>query len=93
MLQGSLESVDSCKVCGSIDEEEEAGCGDSIAANGSTSCSCQDNTKQGKNTHKLRLTFSSSQVGDLKCRTQNTSSHSFSDALVLVFMGVIGLSY
>lgn len=49
MLQGSLESVEgSCKVCGSHDEEEEAGCDESAAANGSTSCSCPDNTKQGK---------------------------------------------
>lgn len=47
--EGSLESVDgSCKVCGSHDEEEEAeaGCDESAAANRSTSCSCPDNTKQ-----------------------------------------------
>uniref|UniRef100_A0A3Q3VVH3 Gametogenetin-binding protein 2 n=1 Tax=Mola mola TaxID=94237 RepID=A0A3Q3VVH3_MOLML len=44
--EGSLGSVD-CKVCGSQDdEEEEAGCDDSIAASRRTSCSCPNNTKQ-----------------------------------------------
>uniref|UniRef100_UPI0037E818F8 gametogenetin-binding protein 2 n=1 Tax=Semicossyphus pulcher TaxID=241346 RepID=UPI0037E818F8 len=49
--EGSLESVeDTCKVCGSHDEEEEeeeeeAGCGET-ATNRSTSCNCPDNTKQ-----------------------------------------------
>lgn len=51
--QGSLES---CKVCGSHDEEEEeAGLDQSVTANGSTSCSCPDNTKPGKNAHRLSL--------------------------------------
>ncbi|XP_019941698.1 gametogenetin-binding protein 2 [Paralichthys olivaceus] len=51
--EDSLESVkDSCKVCGSHDdEEEEARCEASIAANISTSCSCSDNTKQDLSTH------------------------------------------
>lgn len=53
VLQGSLESVEgTCKVCGSHDEEEEeeedVGCDQSVSANGSTSCSCPDNSKQGK---------------------------------------------
>lgn len=39
---------DGCKVCGSHDEEEGAGCEEGIATNGSTSCSCPDNTKPGK---------------------------------------------
>lgn len=53
-MQGSLESVEAtCKVCGSHEEEEEeAGCDESVAANGSTSCSCPDNTKQGKNARR-----------------------------------------
>ncbi|XP_068455827.1 gametogenetin-binding protein 2 [Clinocottus analis] len=51
LVEGSLESVEStCKVCGSPDEEEEeeaaARCDQSIAASGSTSCSCTDNIKQ-----------------------------------------------
>ncbi|XP_029304658.1 gametogenetin-binding protein 2 [Cottoperca gobio] len=47
--EGSLESVEGdCKVCGSHDEE--AGC-DQSAANGSTSCSCPDNTKQDLSPH------------------------------------------
>lgn len=50
MWQGSLECVDSsCKVCSGNDEEEEAGSDESVGANRSTSCSCPDNTKQGKN--------------------------------------------
>ncbi|XP_034088949.1 gametogenetin-binding protein 2 [Gymnodraco acuticeps] len=46
--EGSLEAVeDACKVCGSHnEEEEETGCDQSVAANGSTSCICPDNTKQ-----------------------------------------------
>ncbi|KAI4813892.1 hypothetical protein KUCAC02_003113 [Chaenocephalus aceratus] len=45
--EGSLEAVeDACKVCGSHNEEEETGCDQSVAANGSTSCICPDNTKQ-----------------------------------------------
>ncbi|XP_026226566.1 gametogenetin-binding protein 2 [Anabas testudineus] len=44
--EGSLDSVeDGCKVCGSHDEEEGAGCEEGIATNESTSCSCPDNTK------------------------------------------------
>lgn len=55
VLQGSLESVEgTCKGCGSHDEEE-AGCDESIAASESTSCSCPDNTKQGRNA--LSVTF------------------------------------
>lgn len=53
VLQGSTESVDSCKVCGGHDdEEEEAGCNDSTVINGDTSCRCQNDSKQGKDTHK-----------------------------------------
>lgn len=49
MLQGSLDSVEGrCKACGSHEEEEGAGCEEVIATNGSTSCSCPNNTKQGK---------------------------------------------
>ncbi|KAK9536185.1 hypothetical protein VZT92_005992 [Zoarces viviparus] len=45
LVAGSLESVEgTCKVCGSPDEEE-ARCDQSIATNGSTSCSCPDNIK------------------------------------------------
>ena len=48
VFQGSLEAVeDACKVCGSHNEVEETGCDQSVAANGSTSCICPDNTKQG----------------------------------------------
>ncbi len=54
VLQGSLES---CKDCGSHDDEEEAGCDESVAANGSTSCSCPDNTKPGKNACRLGLSL------------------------------------
>lgn len=39
-------SHESCKVCGSHDEEEEAGLDQSVTANESTSCSCPDNAKQ-----------------------------------------------
>ncbi|KAM3601913.1 uncharacterized protein V6R79_021073 [Siganus canaliculatus] len=43
----SLESVEvSCKVCCSHDEEEEAGCDETISANEGSSCSCPENTKQ-----------------------------------------------
>ncbi|XP_044078822.1 gametogenetin-binding protein 2 isoform X2 [Siniperca chuatsi] len=49
--EGSLESVEgTCKGCGSHDEEE-AGCDESVATNGSTSCSCPDNTKQDLSPH------------------------------------------
>lgn len=46
--EGSLQCVDgSCKACGSHDEEEEeAGCEESVATSGSTSCTCPDSTKQ-----------------------------------------------
>lgn len=46
--EGSLES---CKVCGSHDEEEEAGLDQSVTANGGTSCSCPDNTKPDLSPH------------------------------------------
>ncbi|TKS83606.1 Gametogenetin-binding protein 2 [Collichthys lucidus] len=53
--EGSLESVDgSCKVCGSHEEEEEeeeARCDESVAAEGSTSCSCPDNIKPDLSPH------------------------------------------
>ncbi|TMS14293.1 Gametogenetin-binding protein 2 [Larimichthys crocea] len=55
--EGSLESVEgSCKVCGSHDEEEEeeeeeARCDESVATNGSTSCSCPDNIKPDLSPH------------------------------------------
>lgn len=73
MLQGCLESVDgSCKVCGSHDEEEEeAGCDESVAAN-STSCSCP-NTKQGKNTQITVISFSNSQVTSYKALPHTAS--------------------
>lgn len=49
VLQGSLDSVEGrCKACGSHDEEEGGGCEEVIATNGNTSCSCPNNTKQGK---------------------------------------------
>ncbi|TNN64990.1 Gametogenetin-binding protein 2 [Liparis tanakae] len=49
LVEGSLESVEAtCKVCGIPDEEkeEEAKCDQSIAAIGSSSCSCPDDIKQ-----------------------------------------------
>ncbi|XP_071386014.1 gametogenetin-binding protein 2 [Centroberyx affinis] len=49
--EGSLEDVEGCKVCGSQDEEEEAGNEESIATNGTTSCSCPDTTKPGLPPH------------------------------------------
>ncbi|XP_029924712.1 gametogenetin-binding protein 2 isoform X1 [Myripristis murdjan] len=50
--EGSLESVEgTCKVCGSQDEEEEAGSEEGIATSGSTSCSCPDSTKQDLSPH------------------------------------------
>lgn len=54
--EGSLESVEgTCKVCGSNDEEEEeeeeAVCVQSVAASGSTSCSCPDTGKQDLSPH------------------------------------------
>ena len=52
VLQGSFESVEgSCKACGSHDEEEEeAGCEETVDSSRSTSCNCPNN-KQGKNEH------------------------------------------
>ncbi|KAM7398452.1 hypothetical protein PAMA_006387 [Pampus argenteus] len=46
--EGSLDSVEgSCKACSSHDEEEEeAGCEESVTTNGSPSCNCPDNAKQ-----------------------------------------------
>ncbi|XP_039870579.1 gametogenetin-binding protein 2 [Simochromis diagramma] len=50
--EGSLESVESsCKVCGSHDEEDDAGCDETVATNRSTSCRCPDNTKQDLSAH------------------------------------------
>ncbi|XP_075958099.1 gametogenetin-binding protein 2 [Anarhichas minor] len=54
LVEGSLESVEgTCKVCGSPDEEEEeeARCDQSIAANGSPSCSCPDDIKPDSPPH------------------------------------------
>uniref|UniRef100_A0A3P8NX33 Gametogenetin-binding protein 2 n=1 Tax=Astatotilapia calliptera TaxID=8154 RepID=A0A3P8NX33_ASTCA len=48
-LDESVES--SCKVCGSHDEEDEAGCDETVATNRSTSCRCPDNTKQDLSAH------------------------------------------
>lgn len=63
ILQGSLESAEgSCKVCGSQEEDEEAGCDESAAANQNTSCSCPDNIKQGKNAFNETVCFSKSNL-------------------------------
>uniref|UniRef100_A0A3B5B217 Gametogenetin-binding protein 2 n=1 Tax=Stegastes partitus TaxID=144197 RepID=A0A3B5B217_9TELE len=45
----------SCKVCGNHDEEEEeeAGCEESVATNSSPSCSCPDTTKPDLSPHSI----------------------------------------
>uniref|UniRef100_A0A8C4DVY7 Gametogenetin-binding protein 2 n=1 Tax=Dicentrarchus labrax TaxID=13489 RepID=A0A8C4DVY7_DICLA len=53
--EGSLDSAEgTCKVCGSHDEEEEEEeprCDESVAASGSSSCSCPDDAKQDLSPH------------------------------------------
>ncbi|XP_043997323.1 gametogenetin-binding protein 2 isoform X2 [Gambusia affinis] len=47
--EGSFDSVEgSCKACGSHDEEEEeAGCEETVTTSRNASCNCSDNTKRG----------------------------------------------